>query len=82
LSFCCQQLPFTPQSQRIKGFSPADIAKITRTCRQAIGYPVATEQNLWLQLTPFLCNKAEHVKEELVYVGVYRQGVFGHGNGQ
>ena len=42
-----------------QGLSPADIAKITRTCRQAIGYPVATEQNLWLQLTPFLCNKAE-----------------------
>ena len=59
MSFRCQQSPFTPQTQRIKGFRRPSIAKITRTCRQAIGYPVATEQNLWLQLTPFLCNKAE-----------------------
>jgi hypothetical protein len=42
-----------------QGLSPADIAKITRTCRQAIGYPVATEQNLWSQFTPFLRSKAE-----------------------
>jgi hypothetical protein len=39
--------------------SPADIAKIKRICRQAIGHPVATEHNLWSQLTPFLRSKAE-----------------------
>jgi hypothetical protein len=44
---------------RDQGLSPADIAKITRTCRPAIGYPVATEQNLWSQLTPFLHSNAE-----------------------
>jgi hypothetical protein len=42
-----------------QALSPADIAKINRICRQAIGYPVATEQNLWSQLTPFLRSKAE-----------------------
>jgi hypothetical protein len=50
-----------------QGLSPADIAKITRTRRQAIGYPVATEQNLWLQLAPFLCNKAE-LTPGIVYI--------------
>src|SRR6266513_3511665 len=39
--------------------SPADIATIKRICRQAISYPVATEQNLWSQLTPFLRSKTE-----------------------
>jgi hypothetical protein len=39
--------------------SPSDTAKIKRICRQAIGYPVATEHNLWSQLTPFLRSKAE-----------------------
>ena len=39
--------------------SPADSAKIERICRQAIGHPVATQHNLWPQLTPFLRSKAE-----------------------
>jgi hypothetical protein len=42
-----------------QALSPADIAKIKRICRQAIGHPVATEHNLWSQLTPFLRSKAE-----------------------
>ncbi len=42
-----------------QALSPADIAKIKRICRQAISYPVATDQNLWSQLTPFLRSKAE-----------------------
>jgi hypothetical protein len=42
-----------------QALSPADIAKINRICHQAIGYPVATEQNLWSQLRPFLRSKAE-----------------------
>ena len=41
-----------------QALSPADIAKIERICRQAIGHPVATEHNLWSQLKPFL-RKAE-----------------------
>src|SRR5213592_4142790 len=40
-------------------FSVTDIAKIKGICRQAIGYPVATERVLWSQLTPFLRSKAE-----------------------
>jgi hypothetical protein len=39
--------------------SPSDMAKIKRICRQAIGYPVAREYNLWSQLTPFLRSKSE-----------------------
>jgi hypothetical protein len=42
-----------------QSLSPADIAKIKGTCHQAIGYPVATQHNLWSQLTPFLRSKAE-----------------------
>jgi hypothetical protein len=42
-----------------QALSLADIAKIKRICRQAIGHPVATEHNLWSQLTPFLRSKAE-----------------------
>jgi hypothetical protein len=38
---------------------PADIAKIKHICRQIIGNPVATEHNLWSQLTPFLRSKSE-----------------------
>jgi hypothetical protein len=40
-------------------FSVTDIAKIKGICRQAIGYPVATERVLWSQLTPFLRSKSE-----------------------
>ena len=39
--------------------SPGDITKIKRICRHAIGYPVATEHNLWSKLTPFLRGKTE-----------------------
>jgi hypothetical protein len=42
-----------------EALSPADIAEIERTCLQAIGYPVATDHNLWSQLTPFLRSKSE-----------------------
>ena len=42
-----------------KSLSPPDVAKIKGICQQAIGYPVATEHNLWSQLTPFLRSKAE-----------------------
>ena len=39
--------------------SVTDIAKIKGICRQAMGYPVATERNLWSQLRPFLRTKSE-----------------------
>ena len=42
-----------------ESLSPSDVAKIKGICQQAIGYPVATEHNLWSQLTPFLRSKAE-----------------------
>jgi hypothetical protein len=42
-----------------QAFSVTDIAKINGVCRQATGYPVATERNLWSQLTPFLRTKSE-----------------------
>src|SRR2546426_1360060 len=44
---------------KARALSPSDIAQIRRICRQVIGYPVANEQNLWLQLTPFLRSKSE-----------------------
>lgn len=42
-----------------QALSPADIAKLKGICDQAIAYPVATENNLWSQLAPFLRSKAE-----------------------
>jgi hypothetical protein len=42
-----------------QSLSPADIAKIKGICHQTIGYPVATQHNLWSQLTPFVRSKAD-----------------------
>jgi hypothetical protein len=42
-----------------EALSPNDIAKIKRICAQAIGYPVATDDNLWSQLTPFVGSKSK-----------------------
>ena len=40
-------------------FSPNDISRITRICRQVVGYPVTREYHLWSQLTSFLRTKSE-----------------------
>jgi hypothetical protein len=42
-----------------QALSATDVAKIKGICRQAVGYPVATERNLWSQLTPFLRAKSD-----------------------
>ena len=48
-----------PANAKDEALSPTDIAKIKRTCAQAIGYPVASDHNLWSQLTPFLRSTSE-----------------------
>ena len=42
-----------------QALSPADIAKITRICRQFVGFPIASEQKLFEQLVPFLRTRSE-----------------------
>lgn len=40
-------------------FSAGDINRITRICRQVVGYPITKQHNLWSQLTSFLRTKSE-----------------------
>ncbi len=42
-----------------RALSSSDVAQIKRICRQAIGYPVTKEYDLWSRLTPFLSTKSD-----------------------